>query len=419
MHPRELPVLDDTDERLEDRFAMGLGADAARVLTYLVLRADSETDSPVAATRPEVQIGTGLGRDVTVAATNRLTDRGLVSTKRVQSDATELTRKAWAPVGDREQSLERVFDSHAAALLENAATVDDRVGFTGGAGDGSAGADGEVSVALNWAANPVHFPVLVAADRGAFASRGLDVSLTEHHGSGPAMAAVTSGGAEAGIVGPATLVQASEGGDGALPVALLYQRSMVVLYTTREAFGGRFESVEQLRGRRVAMAMDSETGLLARLFLSQAGVLADVQVEPIEAEERDVLLAGDADVAVGVFLDPLVLERDGATVDTTLVAESFPIPGPAIVARRRTVEERPGDIRALLAGIGAGWAIGATDPETVRTVLPEAPHAAEFTRRLAETFNTSDTVTEHGWGWQTPDQWTRLKTALREADVGQ
>ncbi|PSQ58067.1 MAG: hypothetical protein BRD23_07860 [Halobacteriales archaeon SW_9_67_25] len=53
---------------------------------------------------------------------------------------------------------------------------------------------------------------------------------------------------------------------------------MTVLYTVRSVFGGELTSVEQLRGRTVAMPPGAETALLGRLFLSQADILDDADV---------------------------------------------------------------------------------------------------------------------------------------------
>ncbi|MFC7174816.1 ABC transporter substrate-binding protein [Haloplanus litoreus] len=257
---------------------------------------------------------------------------------------------------------------------------------------------------------------------GACADRGVDVTLSGRRGSHAALSAVADGDVDVGLTGAATFLRANADGHDVIPLALYYQRAMVVLYTTRETFGGPLRSVEDVRGRRVAMPDGSETGALGRLFLSQAGVVDDVTIVRADGEERAALLDGDADVATGVFTDPLELETDGHDVDSVLVADHFPVPGPAFVVRRETLRDRPHALRGFLEGAMAGWTAARLDPAAAVADLGDrSDESAAVERRKLEQaldrFAGSDDVEKNGWGWHSAETWQRLRIALKQADA--
>jgi ABC-type nitrate/sulfonate/bicarbonate transport system substrate-binding protein len=197
---------------------------------------------------------------------------------------------------------------------------------------------------------------------------------------------------------------------------------MTVLYTVREAFGEPFTDVEQLRGRTIAMPTGSETGILARLFLSQAGVLDDVSIIDAPGEERTTLLDGAADVVTGMASDPPALENDGHQVDSLLVSEQFPVPGQALVTHAETLADRPGDIRRFLVGTMGGWVTARRSPaDAARAVASRSNESVDDERRRFEVamdgFADSSATRNHGWGWQTVTDWQRLVTAMDQTDA--
>lgn len=418
MEVREYPVLDDGDRPLIDALAVGLGDDTATVLTYLLRRTQTQTLEPPA-TRPEIRIGTGLGRDTTITATNHLLDAGLVTTHQVTDNIQNRSRKAWAAAHPRPDTEPIVYRRHADALLAQADTVaTDLNPDTDHPHTNDQPPTTDIAIALNWEPNPLHFPFLVADTTDRFTDYGTTTTLHPNRGSGEAMAQLLDGDADLAIVGPATLARHLATGTDVVPIALPYQRSMVVLYSTRTIFANPFDSIDQLRGKRIAMTPDTETSLIAKLFLTQANVYDDVDIIPTTAEERDTLLAGEADVAVGVFTDTLNLEADGHTVDELLVGETYPIPGPAIVTTPTTLQTNRDAVTNVLAATMSGWAAGIQDITTIETALQTTDDTLSQTvTRLVEEFGTSPRVTTHGWGWHTTDQWRRLPTALEQADL--
>lgn len=472
MHTREFPVLDEADGPLVDRLAAGLGDDAARVLAYLLVRERyEENGEPEPATRLAVRVGTELNRETVATALNRLADRDLLATTTLHTSARGRPPKAWRPAGDREETIGRVYASHGERLVAQASAIgatigpdgndtdssdgeasgtdraiepsfgseggDDRTDDArGGGSDTDRGGDPEpVRLGLNWDPNGLHAPFFAARAAGHYDYEDLSVSIVANRGSGAAIESVATGESDVALAGAATIVRARCEGIPIVPLALLFQRAMATLYTTREAFGRTFERVGQLRGRRVGTSNGSETGLLGRLFLSQAGVLETVTVVDIAGEERTALHEGRADVVTGSFADPRQLETEGAVVDALVVADQFPMYGPALVTTEAALRERRSLLERFLAGTTAGWAEAVEKPaEAVRAIdgrdgmgldgSSEGEPGGRSLRREQRTFEqavrefgTSTDVATHGWGWQDETGWKRLETALRQVDL--
>ena len=423
---REFPILGDEDEPTVEAFATGLDHEAARVLAYLVGREESDRFSDEAASRLAVRVGVDLGRGRVSDVLGTLTDLGLVVETTVDSEAPGRPPKGWRADAGHDRTLSRVRALHADALLDQAATVaatldDDFAGSITRDGDATTSPPaerdaGHLEVGLNWDPNGLHAPLFA----GAYADHGVDVTLTGCRGSRAALSAVADGDVDVGLTGAATYLRGHTTREGVVPLALYYQRAMVTLYTTRSPFGGPLRSVEDVRGRRVAMPAGSETGALGRLFLAQAGVVDDVTVVRADGEEREALLDGDADVATGVFTDPLELEAAGHDVDSVLLADHFPVPGPAFVVRQETLRERPDALRGFLEGAMAGWTTARADPDTAIDAVADRSDEdiADERRKLEgalDRFAGGDAVEKNGWGWHSPETWERLRVALEQA----
>jgi ABC-type nitrate/sulfonate/bicarbonate transport system substrate-binding protein len=424
MDTREFPVLADEDGELIERLSIRLSDDAARLLTYLLLRKETErfTDEPV--TRLAIRIGTSLNRETAAEGLAALEERDLATATTVQNEARGRPPKAWRAPEDTETTVRRADEAHATALLGQAQTVAAALGSESRmeAETTDESISERVRLGLNWLPNPLHAPFFLAASSGGYNERGVDVALSHYRGSGRALDDLTAGTVDVALAGAATTVQARQAGQSILPIALLFQRAMAVLYTTRAAFGERFESAEQLRGRRVGMSSTSETGLLGRLFLSQAGILEDVTVVDITGEERAALRSGRADVVAGSFADPRQVRAAGCAVDSLLVADQFPMYGPALVTTEQTLCERRPTLERFLAGTVAGWAEAVRRPAAaVRAVEHDENECVDSDlqtfERAVRGFATGGAVEKHGWGWHRAAGWNRLVTALNHAGL--
>ena len=413
MRIREFWALDDEDRELIARLAPGAGEDPARVLAYLLLRSEI-TDDP--ATELALRIGTGLNRSAIGQAVDRLESAGVVERTTVQSSTRGRPPSAWRTTAAIESVVQRLYRQHAATLIERARPDTER------GSDTTAPAEDELTLGLNWRPNGLHLPFYTADLTNQYETFGLDVGIEHYDGSHPALEAVSSGAVDVGVVGAATVLRARADGEPIVPIAVVYQRAMAVLYTVRERFGEPLTGVAQLRGRRIGMPARSETRVLGRLFLNQVALDEAVEIVDTAGEEQDALLSGDVDVVTGSFSDPRQLERQGMTIDTLIVADHFPIYGPTLVVHEEALASETPRLERFLAGTIAGWA------ETCHDPTPAATHVAELSDsspgRVARTFEdalgsfgTSEAVTENGWGWQRETTWDRLRGALTQGTL--
>ena len=410
--------LADDDRELVEPLAAGLGHDAARVLAYLLLRRDTDRIEEPRATEMQIRIGTELSRKAVKDSLSRLETRRLVDRTSVQRSERGRPPTAWEPAHAREATLERVFETHANALLDQSAAIAD-VPRSSETENGSSQTD--LVVAVNWLPNALQLPLYAADDAGAYAERNLDVTFDYRRGSHLALESLLDGRADIGLIGAGSVVRALAAERPIVPIAVLYQRTTTVLYTIQERFGEPFESVDQLRGCRVITTEGSETCLLAKLFLSQADLLDDVEFVDADGEERSALLSGDADVATGSFSDPLEL-GDEMSVDVLPIGDHFPIYGPTLVVRKAAFVESDDPWSRFLAGTVEGWSRARDDPEPAAAIVAgETDDAVTTVRRLfehaVETYGLRDVVRNEGWGWQTPETWERLEVALRQGDL--
>lgn len=420
MHTREFWVLDDDDRELVERLAVGLGETAARVLAYLILRREREEITNAPATQLAVRIGTETNRTAVADALSRLEERSLVSTTTARGGGRGRPPKAWYVPDGPEATVDRVYERHAEELLERASTLlADGTGELDPTGDPDGSA---TTVGLNWRPNGLHVPFHVAVDLESERWEGLSMELAHYRGSRRALDAVLSDDVDAGVVGAATVVRARAAGKPVVPIAVLYQRAMTALYTTREAFGEPLSSVDQLRGRRIGTPAGSETDVLCRLFVSQTAIAETIEFVDTGGEERKALCSGTVDVVTGSFSDPRRLELEGSTVDSILVADHFPIYGPTLVIREETLFDRTALLGRLLERTIHGWADARHRPDdAARAIAAESDETPEEVRRTferaVEEFATADAVRDYGWGWQRAETWERIETALRQGEL--
>lgn len=423
MRTREFPVLSEEDEPLVSRLSRGLGDEAARVLAYLLRRDEDPdvTDEP--AVKLAIRVGTEANASAVSDALDRLESRDLVTATTADADEGR-PPKAWAPRGDAEATIRRADEAHADALLRQATDVAAELGSVERPHDAgeTAPETAEFRVGLNWFPNALHAPLYAARSGGHYESRELDVALRSFEGSDRAIDALVDGEADVVVAGAATIVRRRAAGHELVPLAPLYQRAMTVLYTTRDAFGDRLDGIESVRGRRVGMPVDAETGVLGRLLLSQSNIVDEVTLVDLSGEESDALSTGRADVVTGTIRDPRELAAAGADVDVLPVADHFPLYGPTLVTTDRVVREHRSALAAFLAGTVAGWADAVSDPAAaIRCVEgregPPIPRAVEDFEHVLDRFGTSTAVTNHGWGWHDASGWRRLSTALAQAGL--
>lgn len=192
-------------------------------------------------------------------------------------------------------------------------------------------------------------PLRFAIDNGFFEAEGIDASYYEFDGGGPGAAAFVAGEIDAAIAGTGSTVQAV--GSGALEAKFIYgfiNRSEYD-FVVREGI----ESLDDLVGGTVAARPGSQTDLITRALLLDAGYEPDEQFGLIDAgndaERLAALTAGHIDASL---FSSINRDRFADAGGHILIAaeDSVPLPTSGILASQALIDERPEVARAIVRG---------------------------------------------------------------------
>ncbi|WP_255681640.1 hypothetical protein [Natrinema sp. SYSU A 869] len=149
-------VLDGEDERLAADFELGVGAQPARVLAYLVRRVEDDRVEDPRARQIDIRLGTELGNQAVADALSRLSDRGLVTETTLESEEGR-PPKAWSTDYTVETAMHDAYATRAAELI----------GTANADPSGSTPADrGTIRLGFNWRPNGLHVPFYAAQIEG-------------------------------------------------------------------------------------------------------------------------------------------------------------------------------------------------------------------------------------------------------------
>lgn len=283
----------------------------------------------------------------------------------------------------------------------------------------------DVSLLLNWKPSGLHVPYYAAKSRGFYADAGFEnVDIVTGKGSDFSAKQVGLGNEAFGITSSDQTININTRDLSPVSVGVVMQKSPVVVFTTRETFGGAFESVDQLAGKTVGTG-PGMVRILTKLMLERKGVMEDVELVDTGYDTVQRLLSGKIDAAGGVFGDAISARAQGKTVDSVRVADTVPSYGHVVATSESFARDRPNTVRAFLRATARGAAWAQNDPEGGVDALVEANQALSETRAqqrqkwetMAENFMLSETVREEGWGWSRAEPWRVTHDALNDAGL--
>ncbi|AZH27058.1 ABC transporter substrate-binding protein [Haloplanus aerogenes] len=312
------------------------------------------------------------------------------------------------------------------------------VGGTGGSSDegDASGSNGtststpteptDVSVILNWKPNATQAGYFVADRNGFYEEEGLNVELVPGQGGGFAAKQVGLGNQDIGLGTGVALLQARNR-DLDIRSFAGAQDSNAAIYTVEEQFGGELTEPAELAGKRVAVVAESaKTMTYLEMLLKQEGIREDVELVNVGVEQQTSnLLSGNVDAAVGIFSDSLGLEDKGYNASMLWLANYTPAIGRTVFAQPGYASENPDVIRGFLRATARGWAWASNNPEGAMDRMVEARPSLSKSREIgllkmkytAKNLVLTDTVREHGWGYQRADAWEQVVSSLTEGGV--
>jgi NitT/TauT family transport system substrate-binding protein len=282
-----------------------------------------------------------------------------------------------------------------------------------------------VSLLLNWKPSGLHAPYYAAKAEGFYEAEGLTLPTIESgRGSDFSAKQVGLGNAAFAVTSADQVLNVNSRGLSPVSVGVVMQKSPVVVFTTRETFGGEFADVGQLEGKTVGTG-PGMVRILTKLLLERAGVLGSVELVDTGYGTVQQLLAGKIDAAGGVFGDAIDARHQGFETDIVQVASAIPSYGHVLATEGSFARKHPETVRAFLRATARGSAWAALNPErAIDRLVSAVPALSESRERqrdkwtmMSERFVLSEAVRDHGWGWSEPSPWTTMHRALRDADL--
>lgn len=283
----------------------------------------------------------------------------------------------------------------------------------------------EASLLLNWKPNGLHVPYFTAKMNGYYQEQGLQLTeIKSGQGSDVSAKQVGAGNVKFAITSSDQIVNINSRGLSALSVAVVMQRSPVLLFTVRKHFGEKLTDVKQLAGKTVGSG-PGMVRILTKLLLERQGVLEDVELVDTGYDTVQQLLAGKIDVAGGVFGDAIGARHQNNTIDSISVADMIPSYGHVIATGESVASDQEDAIKAFLRGTAHGAAWAHQNPEKAIDHLVESVPALEESRTIerdkwemmASEFMLSPTIRERGWGWSKAKPWRVTYQALHSAGL--
>ncbi|HRF49963.1 MAG TPA: ABC transporter substrate-binding protein [Anaerolineales bacterium] len=265
--------------------------------------------------------------------------------------------------------------------------------------------------------------VYVAQAKGFFAEQGLAVTIEHSTGRGEHLQLLVAGTIQVTTADAATLLQRrAEPGLPLVSLALIGQRGQQAFAALK---GSGLESPKDWEGRLVGYKGTPPPDLYA--LLAAAGADVDkVQLVNVGFDPR-VLSEGQVDVyPLFKSNEPYLLDSWGAEL-TLWDAADFGVPTLGLTyvttadLRRTHADALTRFLRAALAGIAYAEA---NPDEAVEIVLTFAgPETDAAHMRFMLDAELADAHSEHGYGWQSAEQWQALADMLKDqaalpADLG-
>ncbi len=273
---------------------------------------------------------------------------------------------------------------------------------------GTATAEDQVSLALDWIVNGTHAGYYVARDKGFYRDAGLEVAISRGFGSGDTVKRVANGSATLGIADAGAIIAARANDD--IPVrivAMVYDRSSLGLIYLKQS---GIKAPKDLEGRAIARTASGASVNMFPGFL-KANAIDRTKIREVVVDGAlylPMLMSGQVDavleqaINIGRFKEAAGQQGKQAVAMrySDFGLESY---GNAIIASVATVRDKGDLLRRFTAASLRGIAYALDHPEEAVELLRksnpevEAKGALDELAALKETDTTPETA-KYGLG---------------------
>jgi putative hydroxymethylpyrimidine transport system substrate-binding protein len=274
--------------------------------------------------------------------------------------------------------MRRVVALLAAALLLS--------GAAGCGGDGAEpGAPKGATVVLDFTPNAVHSGLYAGQARGYYEDAGVEVSLRPPGESSDAPKLLAGGRVEFAVLDIHDLGIAREGGLDLVGVLPIVQRPLASVIARADR---GIDSPRQLEGRRVGVTgLPSDEAVVDSEVAAAGGDPGEVRPVTIGFNAVPALAAGKVDAATGFWnAEGVALQELGVPVRIFEVDRYGAPPYPELVlsTSRRTLEDDPELVDAVVEATRRGYAFAFSDPAAALDDLLAAEPALERAEQQAQ-----------------------------------
>ena len=280
-----------------------------------------------------------------------------------------------------------------------------------------------VRLRLDWTTLGYHAPFFYGVAQGIYERAGIRLTIEEGKGSATVAQLVGSGNDDFGFADSTTVAQLVAKG---LPVKVVMGVLRGTTLTMFYAPGRGINAPADMKGRKLAVCSGDAISVYIPAYLKSIG-LATTDVEQISVDcnlKYAVVAQGRADAVMtyGTAGKPLLQKVGVQNPGTFRAGSDFYLPAHGIVTSDKMVKERPDLVRKFVNATAEAWAAAAKNRDgAVQAVVDARPLLKSDQAALGETFVTSlgylDSPSSAGkpFGWQSPEDWAKALTILKES----
>lgn len=284
-------------------------------------------------------------------------------------------------------------------------------------GSGQDAASGKIEFILDWKAQMEHSGFFVAQQKGFYREEGLEVKILDGNGAPNAATLVGNGTYKLGVSSGAATVIARAKGVPAVSVAVLNQRSPMVVYALAES---DIIKPQDLAWKRVGVNFEGIKYQEYRALLTKLNIdPATIKEIGMAGSDPAPLLAGQVDALLGYTQDqPVQVELRGRKVNRIPLPDyGVNLYSTNLIVNEAFTKDHPDVVRRFVRASIKGWDYAIAHPDEAVSIYhtghPESNLAfnqANF-QHLIPLLSSPDTE-RMGFGAQSAERWAHTQDTL-------
>jgi NitT/TauT family transport system substrate-binding protein len=285
--------------------------------------------------------------------------------------------------------------------------------------------ENKLTVMVDWAPHGMHAALHLAVEKGWFEEAGIDVTVLDGKGSTSTIQQTGAGQIDVGFAQLSAMAVARSQGMPVVSIACFVRGGDNGVMVPA---GMGYNTLQDLKGKKIAYAAASTTGPFLDAFL-QAGGVSREDFEIINVDAASLVStytsgAADAVMSTVAFFMPIV--QSSRPTEGILWADvGLRLPGYGLVVTPTTLEQKDEALRKLVQVQVRTWdyIFAGNEDEAVAAIIAQRPNERldpeVLKGQLVAYMKLFDTPATAGKsvGWQSEEDWAAALTAMEDANV--